>query len=584
MNRLKFVFGFFFALLISTSVFSQNKSIAENPEENPALIIKNQRIDKIKADILKEIQILPGKDQAYNYAYLGNILWNYDQKEGLYWMTKGVELAMNPTTEYKDNAEKLSSLWNILSNVLEEDPGLTDKLVAKIKQIKIDESNPDILESVNRTYIVIAQQLLTRKGDDKSAIEFAMLSLKGKQPAINWRSSQFFRALKFKNEILANSYFAKVIETVKKIGDKQLFADFVNYLVENSISNYPKQDPRFNISDSQKTELLEFIFPSIQNDSEELALKKRNNCGSAGGWGARFLEDYKRLLPNKSIIVEQALGACQNADIDFWKKPDFQKRPRKTSQDYLDLAKLITDKQVQINYLETAAAKARDEKNYPLANNILESIDKDSRNSYWTFLKIDSISNWIKELSDKNETAEINKLLDNSPPEFVPFIIVRSLNSYWRLKPEQKEFVLDLLNLARAGFNKIDRFPINSPDFAINPTIFGQLPQLYVKFGFYDEAIATHEESIKSLNRLFNNLPPEFKGNKTFPIISSYSTFSNQFPPSDVDFVDRYFDRIYDNIGKIENSRVRLSQHLNFFRENLRKVRNSVLIPYVPKS
>ena len=169
-------------------------------------------------DILQEIKVLNRQDQAYFYAQTGKSYWEYDRKEAIYWLTKGVEIGISPATEYKDNKEKLSALWNMLHNVLEKDAVLANKIIAKIKEIKIDESNVETLEEANKTYILIAEQLLHRKGDETSALEFAMLSLKGKRPAIDRHSVRFLLRIMFRNENLANTYFAKLLESAKNNG------------------------------------------------------------------------------------------------------------------------------------------------------------------------------------------------------------------------------------------------------------------------------------------------------------------------------------------------------------------------------
>jgi hypothetical protein len=574
-----FVLGFVFTLLFSHSIFSQIDSGEINGKED----LTAKRIALVKADVLREIQTFSNKEQAYFYARLGSIFWEQkQQKEGIDWLTKAVELGISPSNDYKDNSEKLSRLWNLLSNVLKKDAALENKLISKIKEIKIDETNPDVLEDANKTYILIAEQIFTRKGDEKLAFELAMLSLKGKKPAINWYSSEFFRALKPRFENLANAYFAKLVETVKINGNKDLLFNLVTYFDASRLSNYPTKDSRFSISEAQKRDLLELLFPLIQNDSEALALKKKDSCGAITAWGLKYLEDYKRLLPEKSIIVEQAVAICQSAEIEPWKKPDFLKRPRKTSQDLLDLAKEIGDKKVRSNYLENAASHAKEEKNYRLSLNILDGIDNEFRDYFWNFLKLTTSSELVKELFKSGDFGEIKNVLNGLPTEYRPFVIVDAVYSIWRLKPEEKEFVLDLMSQARAGFNKMDKSPLAVGDFTTNPTKFGQMTLLYVKFGFYEEAIAAHEESIKALNRYAENLPEKYKEKNIIPRVSSYSRFTNQYPPNDIDFVNQYFERIYENIDKIENSHLRLSERLGFLDTNLRKPSAPILIPGIP--
>ena len=570
-----------FALLLTASVFPQTETPPQGADANPALILKKQRIARVKADVLQELQTFPAASQAEDYSELGEIYWEHDPKEGNLWFTKGVDIALNPATVYANEAEKLTVLWNMLVDFPKEETLNRNRLLAQIRQIRIDESKPEHSKHANEIYVLIAEHLF-RRGEEEPGFEFAVLSLKGKHPAINWEASEFFKLLKYKRESLANEYFAKMLESVKLNADPNLTNDFVVYFALSSISNFPKDDPRFKISDSQKRDLLSLLLPSIETDYEALILKKSAECGAVSQWGERFAEDYKRLLPEKSTFVEQAVAVCRSTRNLPWLTDEFRRKPRKTSQDLLNLAKEITDKKIQANYLDLAAQKARDEKNYRLSNSILDSIEKEFRNPYWGTAKIETLSKLIAEHFAKDQLPEIHWLLESAPPEYVPYIITRAMFYIHASKPPQKEFVLNLLNTARAKFMAIERFP-SKPEFALNPTEFGNLTQFYVKFGFFDEAIATHDEAIKAFNRLVNNLPPETK-DKTIRRRSSFASFTNQFPPSDLVFIDKYFDRIYENIGRIEAPRTRFYDRMRFLQKVLEKDPPRMTIPFSPKS
>lgn len=138
------------------------------------------------------------------------------------------------------------------------------------------------------------------------------------------------------------------------------------------------------------------------------------------------------------------------------------------------------------------------------------------------------------------------------------------------------------MNQARADFNKIDKVSVNPVRYAANPSRFSQLTSLYVRFGSYEDAIAVHEESIKSFNRLARSLPPEYKEKNIVSPFTTYSRFTDSYPPGDSDFINRYFDRIYENVGKIENSRIRLSQRFGLLEKNFEKVLAPDSIPGIP--
>ncbi|HMS40230.1 MAG TPA: hypothetical protein PKE69_08395 [Pyrinomonadaceae bacterium] len=531
--------------------------------------VKQQRIINIKADILQEIQTFSRKDQAKYYAQFGNMIWEHDQKEGDFWLGKAVEIGINPATEYKDEAERLSSYWNLLSNVLDENAVLSERLISKIKEIKIDETNLETLESANKTYIVIAHQILNRKEEANSAdinlaFEFALLSLKGKKPAFSDFCVRILLHLKHKNENLSNIYFTKLLEAAKNTSNEGWF---IAYLFEENF-NYSLKSWRRDMPDSRVKVFLELMLPFIQRESEALISKKSDDCITAKGWGLKYLKDFKRLLPTKSPIVEKAIAVCQNAEIPHWKKPDFPKNSPKTSQDFLNLAKKITDKKIQTSYLRAAANLAIHEKTFTLSNEILDGFEKEFRDSNWVWSKVHTNSKWIEELFKTDNFDEIINVLNNSPREYRPFIIVGSLNSMYQLKSNQKEFVLDLMNQARADFNKINKFTEYPPNFATNPTIFGQLTMLYIRFGLYEEAITTHQETIISMNRILKTLSSEELNKNFFRYQSPQFYFIIQFPSTKIEIVNQYYGVIYENIGKIEHPRTRISERLFFLRRN----------------
>ena len=235
----------------------------------------------------------------------------------------------------------------------------------------------------------------------------------------------------------------------------------------------------------------------------------------------------------------------------------------------MERAQQTADKKLRAADLATAAAFARNEKDFRLANELLDGIEKEHRSIYWNWLKIQANADLIQSYLVTDDFVEIENALAAAPPELRAFIILQSLQPATTIKPTHKELVLNLLNRARADFNRIDRFPADPQDFNLNPTRFGQLVQHYVKFGFYEEALTVHEEAIKSFNRIVVTLPAKFKDK--IPRQASFARFADQLPPVDAAFIQQYFERINDNLGKIENHRVRLPERMSLLRRLILK-------------
>lgn len=562
----RIVFFIFLLSIISLGQTAPNKYQASNNS------LKKDTGNKIKNDILKEIKSLSIKDQAIFYNRIGNIYQEIDEKEAQVWFNKSIELKKKNPKIFKKDDDKLSTLANSLSDIIDENKLEANKIIAQIKSLEVDETKPEKLEEANKTYLKIAKQLLSNDFEVKVAFEFAMLSLKGKNPIVNEDSSICFLLFKKRNSEFAYLYFTNLLESAAK-NDKLNFA--IRFLFNSQINRY-SQTIRQQLSDAELKFLLNLITPDIQKESEKLSQKQIGNCEILQTRGIGFLEEFKRVSPENLPVIEKAISICQNSEIESWKKPDFMKRPRKTAQDFVNLAKEITDHKTKINQLTFAAQKAREERNYLFSLEILDGIEEKDRDDFWVYSKIESSSKLIEEFFKTDDFPAISNISGETTAELRPFIIVKSLGYIRRSNDRRKEFVLNLIKQARFEFNKIEKF---SASMVINPTYFNEITTFYVRFGFLEEAILTHEETVKSFNRVAKNLPPNYKAKNYIPRITSFSRFTNSSPPDDVEFVNKYFDRIYQNIEKIEDQNTRIYERLWMLALSFRQIKDQPLIP-----
>lgn len=553
-----FISAFLFIILFSFSNFSQ---IVAPSGATEASSVRTQRTEQIKAGILQDIKALKKPDQARNYTQLGKLFWEKDKKEGIFWLSKGIEIALNPATNYKDNREKFDVLKNILvfDDVFEKDEVLGKRLLSGITEILFEELKTARSGDYGASLIFLAGHLLKR--DEKFAFDLAILSLKGKKPVIDWNSFEFFMKLKMQNEALANQYFARIIEVVKLGGDNEQLKNLVRLAAQYYL---PTRKPP-HVSEPQMRELLDVLAPFIQKESEDLLQKNRNDCELTISYATLFLDDYKKLLPQKTAIIEQAINACQMSAIDDWKKPDFNNKKRRTSLEYLESAKAIGDKEAQARFLLAASAFARYEKNYRLSIRILDGIDEDLREKLieWEFQRVYSTRDFIVELFKTDGFAEIQEIIEKTPPGLRPYIILDAAKYLGALGEKNKQITFDLLNRAKAEFNKMD-FPPPADKFQpffVNPAKFKSLVNLYYRLGYRNEALETYEEFIALLNHLSRRFAYENKDGEKFSYYY-YSSLPAQLVETD-------FELIYQNIGKIEALPVRLIFKFNLLEERL---------------
>ena len=560
--------------LFSVSVFSQTTPDPGKPDY--AGITRDKRIKLIKTDVLREIKSLSKKDQSYQYAELATRLRNTDENEANNYLEQSVQIGLDPATEYADTDEKLGRLLYLLSRVPSKNSVLREKITAEIGKFNVDNSAIEHSKELNETYIRAARQMIGVSGKEKLAFDFAMLSLNGENPAIRSNFSDFLLLIRSKNENLANLYFSKAVESLKNNRDKSLENSFLIFIVKDAYYKNPKTNEQFILPDKQKKEFLEVIISNIQKDVEELKQNKRDNCGSIYA-GRTVSEIVKKLQPEKLQLIEDAFAVCRNADISAWRKPDFTKRPLKTTQDYLDFAKEIGDRKIQASYLQTAAHLAIEEKNYPLSFNILDNIEPEFREYNWSYYKLNGTAKLIEDLLAKNDFAAINQLLEKFPREYRPTLIINVINQNPLMKSDRKEFALNLINQARTILKDTDQSLISANDYR---KIYEQLTRFYIELKMFNEAIAVNGELVAALNKTVKI--PLSKGKLSYPRVSEYMSNVFGYMPQETEFINKNFDQVYGNIGKIKDFQIRFPERYELLAKISQKDSRNYLIPGIP--
>jgi hypothetical protein len=121
------------------------------------------RHDQLLTDILRDISSFQPPDRAKYFASLGHLLWDTNKEQGRYWTTKGVELALDPTTPYKNKREQVEVLKNILiaNDVLKNDEVLAKRLIEKLGQLLLQTSSDNDSE-YNGSMISLASNLVQK--------------------------------------------------------------------------------------------------------------------------------------------------------------------------------------------------------------------------------------------------------------------------------------------------------------------------------------------------------------------------------------------------------------------------------------
>lgn len=535
-------------------VFSQiSTPLPSAAKDDPASTLTS-RGNQLISEILRDIGTERPRDQAKDLTELGSTIWDTDKKQGITFLTRGVDIALDPATPYANEVVRGDALRSILylTRLIDKDEVLANRLISRIRtdlSKRTDKNSPDY----NADLISLADYLVEKR--EKQAFDLAMLSLNGKHPAVDYNATRFFGALKRKNEPLSIIYFAKMIEAVRDSQDPKLLNELI---VRSTFSAFfDNYDDRFQVSDPQKKAVLETMVPFVVLEADELSTNQRTDCYLASGHGRRLLPDFKRLEPPLAEVIERAVNGCQNSGIDPMKKPDkLLGRKLKTCQDYLDFAATIPDKQLRNGYISWAAHVAHQEKNYTLAIRILDDIDESSRPWSWDWDRKQEASALIAELITGQRFADVYSVLEATPQRLRPYVVTGLGEFYWMSFGRNHRLeALKLLNYAKAEFAKMD-FPVptkmgsSSP---INPSNMVRLVDSYSNAGFREEVLGTFEEFVA----LQNQLTTKYVGvdPNGFPIAYSAFALSKQF-------IEANFEAVSRNVGSIESRRIRINFRL----------------------
>lgn len=554
MNFPGFIFVLLWLAVLVNPAFCQAYGLSD--ENGPAA--RGSRVRLIKTGILRDIAGFPPPHQARYYAELSNILWDSDQKEALVYLQKSVAIALAPRTRFKTTKDRVEAITTILisNKLLKRDERFGKQLLSVLSKTIFDEIRKGS-DEYGDLLITLANHVFRK--DEKLGFELALLSLKGNKPAINAFSFNFMWLARDRKPF-ADQFYARMIEAVKTVGKSEYVMELCR-LAYNSTR--PGSQPS-QLTEQQETVLLELLLHFIQVEEREVSLGKRNDCALIRNYGAKKLSVYKKLLPGKSEMVERAYRTCEMSAIDPRKKPGFIWKRFITIEEFLEAAGTTEDKELQFSYLSTAALLAHRQKNYSRSIAIIEQVDPDMRQkmSLWNTLRLLPARELIGQLFVAEDYDGVSGVIDNVPQYLRPNLIIDTVRSAPNSALENKQWALDLLSRAKTEFQTMGvPLPIDKTDYySKNPAKYRELVDSYLRLNEPAEALKTFEEYVKIQNTLSSRFTQtDEKGT----ICYFY------YLKIDPKFLNAYFDRIYENIGKLEAPAIRLRVRLNLLDENL---------------
>ncbi|MDH3528947.1 MAG: hypothetical protein OEQ28_05245 [Acidobacteriota bacterium] len=475
-------------------------------------------------------------------------------------------MALSADTEYKNHKEKVDSLAEILisSHLFEKDRVLARKLLSEIAEILFEDVKKNSSDEYSQTLNYLARSLLAH--DEPLSFKFALMSLAGDKPAIQWRSLDLFAMLKSKNPGVANEYLTKVLDIVRATGQ----SDEERLLRIFSFEEFFQPFKNHHLSDSHNKQFLEVLAQLTQTETEELLQKTRSGCASIY-FSAGHIAQYKKLLPQRVGTIQQGIELCRT--LGGWEQ-GLNETELMTTQDYLDLAERTVENEKRQSNRLSAVNIARKKSDYGLAIKILDSIPESNRPDWWNAYRITTTSSLISQLARKQKTSEIRDAVKQAPQVLQPYIIIRSIDRFGGFSRQNKDLTLDLMHQARTEIMKM-RFPKPSKvndGFILNPTHIVRLVSTYYWLGNQDEALETFSEYVELLNQVSQRFSYKDQHENSITYFS-YSRFVHNF-------LDHHFDRINQDVGRIETKWMRVFIRMRILGELIDLNRNR--IPGIP--
>lgn len=544
---------------------ASNLALAQR--QNERAMLWAARTQSITNDILMDINKFGIADRTIFYARLGEIWWEKDKQEASTYLTKAVEYATNPATDYKDSQEKFRFLRDLLKIVASKDIKLEKRLIAELTETPEDLSESD--NNANSEAILKTARSIADV-DIQKAFNLGILTLRQRKPVFSFYSVLLFLKIREKNEPLANNYYAQALT----VAQTKPTSDFLDNLISLSfpeISVATGEKPQWTaVSDELlRKKSLNILANYIKIEAQEALEKKRTDCKVTSFYGVRLLNQYQQLLPEKTPVISQAINVCQVSLESKDKTNSSTDEKPKTIEELLESAKETDDKELKTKYLLDAARMAINQKKYKLAVEILDDIDEDMRDKpfgVWEFNRKISTSSLIAELIENDNLPEMYETFKKSPDVTRTFIRVSVVN---KLDPKKNKLLgYELLNNAREEFNKLDLKPFENVRVIVNdPAVFKHIAVLYDKFGYPNDAIETYQESIKSLNRYITQIPSDKRRDVVSSLPINWSYYGDLQNP----FFENYFQRIEQSISQIEFTPIRLDVRLQLLKNSLKK-------------
>ncbi len=454
----------------------------QKPKEIKNFPVWQQRVERLRDEIVQDSSTLPETEQAVHLALLAQMWQKINPQEAKVFLKKASILTIS-SLESDDkisfeikvkNTQKTIQIIAGLDEVLSQT--LINQLVKITDQSKTSQANPD-------TLVLIALQIVEK--NPQSAYQLGVKSL---NLGIPLQIVRLIGELMVKKPELAEQLFLASLMRAQKSYDLR----FISRLSVTAFSSYHEKI----LSDSVRRAYLTMLTGMVSQAA--LDERERQSGCEIIIVASPIIDKFDLYLPQQSQTIRQQISICQpylpksNQGLS---QADTQENKPQTVDELIQAARDTDDKFLKPKYFYQAINKLEQEKKFDQIVSLLDDMTESERASLgsntWESWRENNAFSLALQFIENNDLPSVYKVIDNTPKTLRPYIRTGLAG---KLELDRfHSFILENLEETRKEINSIEMSAAEKAGY------FLLLTRLYVKLQ-PSESESVFRETIKNIN------------------------------------------------------------------------------------
>lgn len=503
-------------------------------------------------EIAKDAAALTKLDRAVVWARLGDYWWKDDLKQARAWMQKAVlELEVAPNQEdAADRARRFAAARSVLKIIAPRDKALGDR-VTDIFTTNSARMTP--AERRENASALIDAALQAVETNPQQAFEFGLASLRaGGSPRIG----SLLGALRRHDYALGDRLFIETLAVAQASYDREMLAALAAVAFKGAVPSDMLRKKVLGV-------IAEGLLRAPGSPGDEAAA-----CNLAS-IAAGLLKEFDRQLPQQAGQVRIALTRCQpglSSTERHQVDESMSDISLRTVDDLKQAASRAGDLRIRDQYLERAANKAAQQREFDRAVAILDDISAEGQslmNGAWESWRWEYTTSSAFVRYKYEDFYGMRQVINGAPDKLRPFVQTTLAEKFHHLK--DMTIAVELIQEARKGMARAN--PSDAADgYMLLVRLYAQLLPA--------DVLAVFREAVAAINRidqqsLSGGLHP--KGDSESLVLSNdilLKSFAIPISLLDVDDFD-----VRQSISSIESPIKRIAVRLNLLNSSLEQRR-----------